>query len=149
MTQTITTPTGLSAAAADPAAQRRGVNITLWGLQVVTAAVFVMAAISKVTADPQAVAGFNAMGLGVAGMYIIGTLELTGAIALLIPLLSGLAGFAFVGLMIGAVLTTLSMFGLQLVAFPVAVLVMAAIIAWGRRHSVTRLIALIRHYTQA
>jgi uncharacterized membrane protein YphA (DoxX/SURF4 family) len=148
MTQMITTPAGVSTATADPAAQRRGVNITLWGLQVVTAAVFVMAAISKVSADPQAVAGFNAMGLGVAGMYIIGTLEITGAIALLIPLLSGLAGFAFVGLMIGAVFTTLVMFGPQLVVFPAAVLVLAAIIAWGRRRSVPRLIALICHYTQ-
>jgi uncharacterized membrane protein YphA (DoxX/SURF4 family) len=148
MTQAITTPAGVSTATADPAAQRRGVNITLWGLQVLTAAVFVMAAISKVTADPQAVAGFNAMGLGVAGMYIIGTLEITGAIALVIPLLSGLAGFAFVGLMIGAVFTTLLMFGPQLVVFPAVVLVLAAIIAWARRRSVTRLIALIRHHTR-
>jgi uncharacterized membrane protein YphA (DoxX/SURF4 family) len=148
MTQTITTPDGASTAAADPAAHRRGVNITLWGLQVVTAAVFVMAAISKITADPQAVAGFNAMGLGVAGMYIIGLLEIIGAIALLIPLLSGLAGFAFVGLMIGAVLTTVLMFGPQPGAFPAVVLVLAAAIAWGRRHSVARLIALIRHHTR-
>jgi uncharacterized membrane protein YphA (DoxX/SURF4 family) len=148
MTPMISTSAGVSVATADPAAQRRGVNIALWGLQVVTAAVFVMAAIPKVTADPQAVAGFNAMGLGVAGMYIIGLLEITGAIALLIPLLSGLAGFAFVGLMIGAVLTTLLMFGAQLVVFPAAVLALVAIITWGRRHSVTRLSALIRHYTQ-
>ncbi len=147
MTQTITHPAGVPTATADPA-QRRGVNITLWGLQVVTAAVFVMAAIPKVTADPQAVTGFTAMGLGVAGMYVIGSLEIAGAIALLTPLLSGLAGLAFVSLMIGAVLTTLLMSGFQLVVFPAAVLVLAAVIAWGRRRSVTRLIALIRHYTQ-
>jgi uncharacterized membrane protein YphA (DoxX/SURF4 family) len=148
MTQAITTPACVSTATADPATQRQGVNITLWGLQIVTAAVFVMAAVPKVAADPQAVAGFNAMGLGVTGMYVIGLLEITGAIALLTPLLCGLAGFAFVGLMIGAVLTTLVMFGPQLVIFPAAVLVLAAVIAWGRRRSVTRLIALIRHYTQ-
>ncbi len=148
MTQTITTPAGVPTAAADPATQRRGSNIALWGLQVVTAAVFVMAAIPKVTADPQAVAGFHAMGLGVAGMYVIGVLEIIGAIALLTPLLCGLAGLAFVGLMIGAVLTTLLMFGPQLVVMPAAVLVLAAIIAWGRRRSMTRLVALIRHHTQ-
>lgn len=32
-------------------------NGTLWGLQVVVAGVFVMAAVPKVTADPQAVEG--------------------------------------------------------------------------------------------
>ncbi|MGH3766487.1 MAG: DoxX family protein [Pseudonocardiaceae bacterium] len=109
-----------------------------------TAAAFVMAAVPKVTADPQAVAGFNAIGLGVAGMYVIGLLEIIGAVALLVPLLCGLARMAFVGLMIGTVLTTLLVFGPQLVVIPAAVLVLAAIIAWGRRRSVTRLIALIR-----
>ncbi|MGH3797830.1 MAG: hypothetical protein ACRDSP_23405 [Pseudonocardiaceae bacterium] len=34
-----------------------------------TATVFVMAAVPKLTADPQAVAGFTAIGLGQPGMY--------------------------------------------------------------------------------
>ena len=90
----------------------------MWCLQVVVAGVFVMAAIPKVTADPQAVAGFTALGLGTVGRYIIGALELAGAIALLIPPLAGLAGLAFVALMIGAVLSALLVFGASLVAMP-------------------------------
>ncbi|HEY6424755.1 MAG TPA: DoxX family protein [Pseudonocardiaceae bacterium] len=127
------------------AAQPRGANIALWGLQVVTAAVFVMAAFPKLTADPQAVAGFNAIGLGQVGMYVIGSLEIAGAIALLIPLLSGLAGLAFVSLMIGAVVTTLLVFGAEMVAMPAVVLLLAAIIAWTRRRHTAQLIALIRN----
>lgn len=66
--------------------------------------------------------------------------------ALLIPLLCGLAGLAFVGLMIGAVLTTLLMFGVELVAMPTAVLVLVTIIAWGRRRRTAQLIALVRRH---
>lgn len=88
-------------------------------------------------------AGFNAIGLGVVGMYVIGSLEIAGAVALLIPPLSGLAGLAFVGLMIGAVATTLLVFGAGMVTLPTIVLVLAAIIAWGRRRRTDQLIALI------
>lgn len=65
---------------------------------------------------------------------------------MLIPLLSGLVGLAFVGLMIGAVVTTLLMAGPQMVAMPAAVLVLAMIIAWGRRRRTAQLVALVRNY---
>ncbi|MGH3798280.1 MAG: DoxX family protein [Pseudonocardiaceae bacterium] len=147
MTQTITTQavgSVGSSATARPGGQRRRGHVALWCLQVLAAGVFVMAAIPKVTADPQAVAGFTALGLGTVGMYIIGALELAGAIALLIPRLAGLAGLAFVALMIGAVLSTLLVLGASLVAMPAAVLVLVAVIAWGRRRSTAALIALAR-----
>lgn len=127
-----------------PRDQSRGVNITLWVLQVVAAATFVFAALPKVTANPQAVAGFAEMGLGTVGMYVIGILEIAGAIGLLIPRLSGLAGLAFIGLMVGAVLTTLLLSGASAVAFPAAVLVLVAIIAWGRRRTTATLLSTIR-----
>jgi hypothetical protein len=135
MTQTITTPAGSSSATTRSDGQRRGGHVTLWCLQVLCAGVFVMAAIPKVTADPQAVAGFTALGLGTVGMYVIGVLELAGAVGLLIPRLAGLAGLAFVGLMIGAVLSTLLVLGANMVAMPAAVLVLVAIIWCSSRSS--------------
>lgn len=151
MTQTITTRTMSTsiapAAGTAPVAPRRGVNLALWGLQAVTAAVFVLAAIPKVIADPQAVAGFAAIGFGQVGMYVIGSLEIAGAVALLIPRLAGLAGLAFVGLMIGAVVvTTLLSMGAHMVAPPAVVLVLAAVIAWGRRRRTAELVALVRSH---
>src|SRR5215813_12603480 len=99
MTEMIATRTvSGSIDAGTPASRRRVGNVALWSLQVVTAAVFVMAAVPKLTADPQAVAGFTALGLGTSGMYLIGALEIAGAVALLIPRLAGLAGVAFIGL---------------------------------------------------
>lgn len=136
MAQTIRTSTA--------GATRRGTNIALWVLQVVAAGVFVLAAVPKLTADPQAVAGFTAMGLGIAGMYIIGALEIAGAIGLLIPRLSGLAGSALIALMVGAVISTLLVFGPGMVALPAAVLVLVAIIAWGRRGRTVQLVTTTR-----
>ena len=44
-------------------------------------------------------AGFAAMGLGNTGMYVIGALELAGAIAMFVPVLAGLAALCFVALL--------------------------------------------------
>jgi len=143
-TQTINTPV-----AARTRTQRRGVNRALWVLQVLTAGVFVMAALPKLTADPRAVAGFTMMGLGTSGMYIIGALEVLGAIALLIPVLCGLAALAQVALMIGAVVTTLIFFGAGAVLVPpVAVLVVVSVIAWARRRRTVELVTLVRRYSR-
>jgi uncharacterized membrane protein YphA (DoxX/SURF4 family) len=123
----------------------RATNIGLWTLQVLLAAVYAFSAFGKLTAEAQNVAGFAAMGLGNTGMYIIGALELVGAIAMFIPVLTGLAATCFVALMIGAVILTWAIGGGVLVAIPATVLVVAAIVAWGRRDSTRRLVARVRH----
>ncbi len=131
-----------------PARPGRTANTALWILQVLTAAVFVFAAIPKITADPMAVAGFAMMGISPVGMVTIGLLELAGAIALFVPRLTGLAGLCFVALMIGAVSTTLIFVGPSMVALPAVTLVAAAIIAYGRRRSLVELVALVRRLGQ-
>jgi DoxX-like family len=122
----------------------RVAGVGLWTLQVLLAAVYAFAASGKLAADPQAVAGFEAMGLGTAGMYIIGALELAGAIAMFVPRLTGLAATCFVALMVGAVILTLAIGGGALVAIPATVGVIAAVVAWGRRDSTRRLVAQLR-----
>ena len=122
----------------------RAANVGLWILQVLLAAVYAFSAYGKLTADPQNVAGFEAMGLGAAGMYIIGALELAGAIAMFIPRLTGLAALCFVALMIGAVIATAAIGGGALVVIPATVGVVAAVVAWGRRDSTRRLVAQLR-----
>ena len=142
MTQTTAAPARATTTA--PARTGRAANIALWTLQVLTAAVFVFAAIPKITADPMAVAGFAMMGIGPAGMVTIGLLELAGAIALFIPRLTGLAALCQVSLMIGAVLTTLVYFGPSMVALPAVVLVAVVIIAYARRRSTVGLVGFVR-----
>lgn len=123
----------------------RAANAGLWTLQVLLAAVYAFSALGKLTADAQNVAGFEAMGLGTTGMYVIGALELAGAIAMFVPRLTGLAALCFVALMTGAVIITWAMSGMSvLVAIPATVGVVAAVVAWGRRHSTKALVAQLR-----
>ena len=122
----------------------RTANIGLWTLQVLLAAVYAFSALGKLTAEAQNVAGFEAMGLGNTGMYIIGSLELAGAIAMFVPRLTGLAALCFVALMIGAVILTAAIGGGLLVLIPATVGVVAAIVAWGRRDSTRRLVEQLR-----
>ena len=127
-----------------PTTTARVANVGLWTLQVLLAAVYAFSAFGKLTAEAQNVAGFEAMGLGTTGMYIIGALELAGAIAMFVPRLTGLAATCFVALMIGAVIITLAIGGGALAAIPATVGVLAAVVAWGRRDSTRRLIAQLR-----
>jgi hypothetical protein len=127
------------------AAQGRWTNFTLWALQIIMALFFAGAsAFPKLIAHSSAVGIFDRIGFGDWYMYLIGTLELAGAVALLIPLLSGLAGLAFIGLMIGAFLTQLLALNGENAATPLIVMVLVGIIAWGRRRDTARLIALLK-----
>jgi uncharacterized membrane protein YphA (DoxX/SURF4 family) len=118
-----------------------GADIGLWALQVLLAADFAFSAYLKLTADPQQVVGFQDMGLGTAGMYIVGALELAGAIAMFIPRLTGLAALCFVALMTGAAVLTLTIGGGALAVIPAVVGVLAAIVAYGRWESTKALVA--------
>ncbi len=73
-------------------------------------------------------------------MYIIGSLESAGAIAMFVPRLTGRAATCFVALMIGAVTMTLAIGGGVLAVIPAVVLVLAAGVAWGRRDSTRNLV---------
>ncbi|MEJ8281552.1 DoxX family protein [Pseudonocardia spirodelae] len=122
---------------------RRARTIGLWVLQVLLAAVFVMAALPKINADPVAVAGFELLGLGVTGMVVVGWLELAGAVALLVPRLCGPAAVCQVALMVGATATTVVLMP-AMVAFPALTLVAVCVVAWARRHDTAALLRSLR-----
>lgn len=86
-----------------PSAHRRRVgSVTLAGARVVLALFLGFSAVAKLVAHASAVESFDRMGWGSGAMYAIGGLELAGALALLIPLLAGVAAIALVGLLAGA-----------------------------------------------
>ncbi len=122
----------------------RAANIALWVLQVLLAATFLMSASGKLAADPMQVAGFDLMGLGAPGMYLVGTAELLGALGLLIPRLVGVAALGLVALMVGAVVLTIVFVGGAMTAVPATVLVLVAVVAWARRGRTAELVALAR-----
>src|SRR5260221_8046592 len=81
------------------------VNVGLWILQIAAAGMFLMVGFLKISGDPQLVGLFEAIGIGQWFRYLTGTLEVAGAILLLIPRTSGLAALMLAGIMICAVAT--------------------------------------------
>ncbi|MPZ89198.1 MAG: DoxX family protein [Nitriliruptorales bacterium] len=127
-----------------PEAVGRRMNVTLWVLQILTGVFFIVASsFPKLIAQSSAVEIFDQIG-GRWFMYLIGAFELAGGVALLIPILSGLASLAFIGLMVGAFITQLVVLDGENALTPVILLVIVAVIAWGRRERTAELIAWMR-----
>ncbi|MGW5669766.1 DoxX family protein [Micromonospora sp. NPDC003776] len=131
MSITTATPTNITG---------RRATVALWALQVVMAAAFLMAAYTKFTAYPAAVEAFDRIGLGSWFIYFIATVELAGAIGLLLPALCGLAALGLTALLVGASITQLLLFDPATVITPLAYLIPVVVIAWGRRERSVRLI---------
>jgi putative oxidoreductase len=127
MSQTIIESTRLG-----PGSTGKIMNVGLWILQIGAAGMFLMVGFFKLTGDPQMVGLFDAIGLGQWFRYVTGSLEVLGAVLLLIPRLSGLGALLLMGVMIGAVPTHLFVVGgSPLLA--ITLLIVTGIVAWGRR----------------
>ena len=134
---------GTGATGAEASAQRagrRGVNIALWVLQILLALQFVMAGLAKVFGDPAMVEMFATIGIGQWFRYVVGALEISGAIGVLVPRISGLAALGLVCLMAGATLTNLFVLGASPL-LPMGLLLVSALVAWGRWPRTRSLIA--------
>ena len=94
---------------APPAAtDRRAANTALWVAQGLLAAFLLFAsAAPKLAGQRDAIDTFAKIGWGQWFRYFTGTVELAGAIGLLIPRLAALAALGLIGLMVGAVVTQL------------------------------------------
>jgi putative oxidoreductase len=126
--------TATASPTARTAVRGRAVNITLWVVQVLLAVFFLVAAAGpKLVGQQYAVEIFNQIGAGQWFRYLVGALELAGAIGLLIPVLSGAAALGLAGVMVGAVITQVFVLDSPLMAFtPALLLVLSGLIAWGR-----------------
>jgi len=108
------------------------INVLLWVLQIAAAGMFLMVGFLKLSGDPQLVGLFKAIGLGQWFRYLTGSLEVGGAILLLIPRLSGLGALMLFVVRIGAVITHLFIVGGSPV-MALTLLVITGVVAWGRR----------------
>jgi putative oxidoreductase len=115
-------------------------NVVLWILQVAAAGMFLMVGFLKLSGNPQLVGLFEAIGLGQWFRYLTGTLEVAGAILLLIPRASGLGALMLAGVMAGAVMTHLFIIGgSPLIA--ITLLVVKGVVSWGKRQRTMNLLA--------
>ncbi len=116
-------------------------NIALWIVQGILALTFLMAGSSKLTQPKEKLA--ERMGyvndFSAGAIKLIGTLEVLGALGVVLPELSGilplLTPLAAVGLalvMIGAALTHLRRKEPQMIGVNAVLFVLAVFVAWGR-----------------
>jgi putative oxidoreductase len=118
-------------------------NVGLWILQIGAAAMFLMVGFLKLSGNAQLVGLFEAIGVGQWFRYLTGTLEVAGALLLLIPRLSGLGALMLFGVMVGAVVTHVFIVGgnpLQ----AIILLIVTGVVAWGRRRRTMNLLAGLR-----
>ncbi|CAA9390867.1 MAG: hypothetical protein AVDCRST_MAG55-89 [uncultured Rubrobacteraceae bacterium] len=107
-------------------------NVALWALQILLALVFAMAGLAKVFDDPAMVEMFTTIGFGQWFRYVVGALEISGAVGVPIPRFSGSAAIGLVCVMLGAIFTNLFVLGASPV-LPLGLLVASVVVAWGRR----------------
>ncbi len=106
--------------------------VALWVAQIALAATFLFAGGSKLVGAPAMVTLFNAIGLGQWLRYVTGAIEMSAAVALLIPSAAPFGAILLVPTMIGA--ATANVFLGQSPAPPLVLLLVAAAVAWARRH---------------
>lgn len=134
-----TVSTQLGAPTAIRTSRRRASTVALWVVQVGLAAQIAAGGVLKVVGDPAMVAMFDDIGAGQWLRVAVGTIEVAGAVGLIVPRLAGLAAFGLVALLLGAAATNMAALGTS-PALPLAFAGLAASIAVARRHDVAHLV---------
>ncbi len=86
----------------------RGLAILGWALRIALAALFGYAGTQKLMADPHMVEVFAKVGIGQWFRLVTGSLEIAGAIGLLVPRLAVPAAAGLAGVMVGATVAHLT-----------------------------------------
>ena len=111
-------------------ASRAG-NVGLWVLQAGLALQFAGGGLLKLSGAPVMAELFADIGAGQWLRYLVGLLEVAGAVGLLVPRLSGLAALGLAGLMVGAAATNLFVID-ESPWLPIGLLLVSALVALGR-----------------
>jgi len=119
-------------------------NVVLWVLQIAAAGMFLMVGFLKLSGNAQLVALFESIGIGQWFRYLTGSLEIAGALLLLIPHTSGFGALMLTGVMVGAIVTHVFIVGGSPLA-AVILLGVTGIVSWGRRERTKNLLSGLRH----
>ncbi|WP_436494860.1 DoxX family protein [Actinokineospora sp. HUAS TT18] len=126
----------------DQGTTSRAREIGLWVVQVALAAYFVYSAFMLF--GDGLVKKFDEIGFGQWLRYLTGTLEIAGAIGLLIPMLCGLAALGLALVMVGAVGTELFLLANGDAMLPAILLALCAAVALLRLDTIMALVNRVR-----
>ncbi|WP_225801871.1 DoxX family protein [Streptomyces sp. NK15101] len=122
---------GRTASPASPGERSRAANVALLVIQVLLVPFYLAAGSAKLAGAEQMVEFFDQIGAGQWLRYLTGTVEVLGALGLLVPRLTGAAALGLTVLMTGAVVTNLVAGTPSVLAL--VLLPLVAVLAWGRR----------------
>jgi putative oxidoreductase len=118
----------------------KALNIALWTLQILLALAFVAAGSAKLLGSADMIAVFDAVGIGQWFRYVTGALELLGALLLIVPGKAAFGAVLLACVLAGAVVAHLTVIQTAPTA-PLVLFALTALIAWGRRSQLARLLA--------
>jgi putative oxidoreductase len=119
--------------------QGKALNMTLWTLQVLVALAFLAAGSGKLLGSTDMIALFDAVGIGQWFRYVTGSLEVLGALLIIVPGKSAFGAVLLACVMAGAVVAHLGVLHTSPTA-PLVLFVLTALIAWGRRAQLAALL---------
>jgi putative oxidoreductase len=114
-------------------------GIASWVVQILAGGMLLMAGIGKLRGTPEMVGAFQAIGIGQWFRILTGTLEVIGAVLIVIPRFIGLGAALLAAVMVGAVATHLFVVG----GSPLMALVLLAatgFVLWVRRGQLLSLV---------
>ena len=114
-------------------------NGVLWVAQALGAIMLLIASSAKLSGNDQMIHALADIGIDQWFRYVTALIEFVSAILLLIPALSGIGALLLVPTMIGAILIHLVIIG-ESPALPIALLIIASFVAWGRKETTFELI---------
>ena len=114
-------------------------NIALWTLQALVALTFVAAGSGKLLGSADMVALFDAIGIGQWFRYVTGSLEVLGALLLIVPGTTAFGAVLLACVMAGAVVAHMTVLHTA-ATVPLVLFALTAVIAWGRRSQLTGLL---------
>ena len=120
--------------------------VLLWILTAFLTLIFLTAGGTKLAGLPVQADNFARWGYPGWFMYVVGVIETSGAIALLIPRLAGFAALLLCSTMVGAALTHLIHGETTAVPVPLVLLAFVALVGYARRDPV---LALITRFKQS
>ena len=113
-------------------------KIGLWLLQIVLALPFLPAGMAKVTSNPGFVRMFEKLGYPNGFYFVVGVVELAGAVGLLIPPVTPYAAAALMCVMAGATVTHLTVHETSNAIFTSVLFVLLGLAGWVRRPALLR-----------
>ena len=119
-------------------------SVGMWTVQILVAAMFLMAGSMKLSGAPMLVAEFEKLGMGQWFRVLTGSIEVVAAIALLLPGLVDIGALLLTGVMLGALVAHTLVLGIAGAGPALFLLLTSLLILWTRRTQLAMHMAMLR-----